>query len=351
MKQADVLFVLKSILSRPTAPFHEYEVRAAIRGLLADCPHVTLTEDAFGNLLARYGRGGTEGSQGCGWAFGSHMDHPGWVRTLEGATEPPPVEAHRRHDGFTFLGGVPPEYFAAPTLRAFGDFAMWDLPDFELRDGGTVHGRACDDLVGCAAIVCLLRALEESGTEGHCHGIFTRAEEVGFVGAIELAKHWPLPAGTVFVSIETSVAVGSAVMGGGPMCRVGDRLSIFDHAATAALLQTAADHGLPVQRALLDRGSCEASALQAYGIRTAGISVALGNYHNCAPDSRIAPEYVDLRDVEALVALLVAVVGDLPEGPGDPGAGLRERFEARVENHAPYIRETRGRFGLSSGPA
>lgn len=351
MKQADVLFVLKSILTRPTAPFHQYEVRAAIRGLLADCPHVTLTEDAFGNLLARYGRGGDVGNRAATWAFGAHMDHPGWVRAVEDATEPPPSDAHLRHQGFTFLGGVPPDYFKSPALRAFGDFAMWDLPDFELRDDGTVHGRACDDLVGCAAIVCLLRSLEESGTEGHCHGIFTRAEEVGFVGAIELARHWPLPAGTIFVSIETSVAVGSAAMGGGPMCRVGDRLSIFDHAATAALLQTAARHGLPAQRALLDRGSCEASALQAYGIRTAGISVALGNYHNCAPESKIAPEYVQLRDVEALVALLVAVVTDLPEGPGDAGAALRERFEARVDSHAPYVRETRDRFRVPSGPA
>jgi putative aminopeptidase FrvX len=344
MQQADVLHVLKSILTRPTAPFHEYEVRDAILGLLAGCAHVTVTVDAFGNLIARYARGAA-GDDRAAWAFGSHMDHPGWVRSVAGATEPPVSETHRRHNGFTFLGGVPPEYFSSPALREFGDFAMWDLVDFEAREDGTVHSRACDDLVGCAAIVCALLDLEQRGIEAVCYGIFTRAEEVGFVGAIELAKNWPLPKETIFVSIETSVATGTAIPGGGPMCRVGDRLSIFDHAATSALLAVAVRRGLPVQRALLDRGSCEASALQAYGIRTAGISVALGHYHNCGPELRIAAEFVHLADVETLVALLSSVIEELPNGPGDPGAGLRERFEARVASHAPYIRETRGRFG------
>ncbi len=349
MQQADVLHVLKSILSRPTAPFHEYAVRDAIRELLSECSHVTVTEDAFGNLVARYARGGA-GNGRATWAFGSHMDHPGWVRSVEGASEPPAAETHRRHGGFTFLGGVPAEYFASPVLRVFGDFAMWDLVDFEARDDGTIHSRACDDLVGCAAIVTMLRALERSGTEAECCGIFTRAEEVGFVGAVELARRWPLSEGTIFVSVETSVAVGSAVPGWGPMCRVGDRLSIFDHAATSALLSVAARRGLPVQRALLDRGSCEASALQAYGIRTAGISVALGNYHNCGPDFRIAEESVHLADVEALVALLAAVVEDLPNGPDDSGSGLRERFEARVARHSPYIAATTKHFGDPPSP-
>ena len=60
---------------------------------------------------------------------------------------------------------------------------MWDLPPFEVRDG-QIHSRACDDLIGCAEIICVFRELEERGANAHCVGLFTRAEEVGFVGAI-----------------------------------------------------------------------------------------------------------------------------------------------------------------------
>ena len=42
-------------------------------------------------------------------------------------------------------------------------------------------------------------------------------------------------------------------------------------------------------------GTCEATAYQLYGYRTAALCVALGNYHNCGPDLTIAPEFVDRR--------------------------------------------------------
>ena len=54
---------------------------------------------------------------------------------------------------FEFLGGVPERFRVKnPPIREFGDFAMWDLPEFEILDGNIVS-RVCDDLVGCAAIV------------------------------------------------------------------------------------------------------------------------------------------------------------------------------------------------------
>jgi len=43
-------------------------------------------------------------------------------------------------------------------------------------------------------------------------------------------------------------------------------------------------------------GTCEATAYALYGYRTAAMCVALGNYHNCGPGDRIAPEYVSLED-------------------------------------------------------
>ena len=48
--------------------------------------------------------------------------------------------------------------------REHGDFAVWDLPDFALVDG-QIRARVCDDLVGCAAIVCLFSELERIAAE------------------------------------------------------------------------------------------------------------------------------------------------------------------------------------------
>ena len=38
-------------------------------------------------------------------------------------------------------------------------FAVWELEEFALRTG-RIHGRACDDLIGCAAVLATLRELQ-----------------------------------------------------------------------------------------------------------------------------------------------------------------------------------------------
>ena len=341
------LEILEALVSTPTAPFHEYRMRDAIVELLSSRPEVRLEEDGFGNLVAIRGSG--DGPPG--WCFGAHMDHPGFVALPEEAGEKGFEDKPERARGrYTFLGGVPDRYFAKnPPIREYGEFAMWDLPAFEVRDGTQVWSRACDDLVGCAAIVALLHELDERGSEARVAGVFTRAEEVGFVGANHFAKEWPFDPSTCFVSLETSIAVGSAKPGGGAMCRVGDRMSIFDHHATANMISAAAKREIPVQRALLDLGACEASALQAHGIRTAGVSVPWGTYHNCAPDDTIQPEFVEIADIDSLGELVLALVEDYPAGPQESGAALRQRFEDRVAQHTAFIEGTAGDFGSRFG--
>lgn len=134
-------------------------------------------------------------------------------------------------------------------------------------------------------------------------------------------------------------------MGGGPVLRVGDRLSIFDDAATRAIAETARERGIEVQRLLLDGGSCEASAFQAYGIASAGLSILLGNYHNCGPEGAIESEYVSLRDAESLVDLIVALIEGPRAGSGGPvRKSFRSKLEKRVGTYAEYGRATRKWF-------
>jgi endoglucanase len=308
MEPASLLPLLRSILAQPTAPFHEDAVRAEITMQLAQLPRVTLEQDDFGNVIACY--------HGCSdhqeYAFAAHMDHPGFV-------------------GDEFLGGVPEANRANGRTRDFGAFAMWDLPTCEVRDG-LVHSRACDDLIGCAAIVALFQELEQRDAEATVYGLFTRAEEVGFVGAIQLARSGRVPKDLTIVSLETSsMSAPGCAMGAGPIIRVGDRTSIFDDAATATFVQLATAAKLPFQRCLMSGGTCEATAYQLYGYRTAALCVALGNYHNCAPAEQIAAEYVSLADTAGMVELMRLAA--MNEQPADPHRALRERLEAGAEKY------------------
>jgi endoglucanase len=318
MREKEMLAVVEALAKQPTAPFHEDAVRTEIEAQLRRCPHVKFARDGFGNVIAHYrrGRGKLE------WAFAAHMDHPGWVRGKDGE--------------MTFLGSVPERYRINPKTKSFGDFAMWDLPAFEIRTG-QIHSRACDDLLGCAEIICLFNELEKRRAGVHCVGLFTRAEEVGFVGAIKLAQSKPLPPNVTILSLETSTPRGTAEIGKGPIVRVGDRVSSFDGPATAKLLAAARREGIAVQRCLLDGGTCEATAYQLYGYTCAAASLALGNYHNCTPDGKVAAEYVSVDDFTGMVRLCLATVLR-GKKRGDPQQELRRKLEANARNYRAFYR-------------
>jgi len=320
MQRRELLRVVRALLEQPTAPFHEEAVRDAIVAELHECPHVRIEHDAWGNMIARYQRGTQRRAR---WAFAAHMDHPGWVRSKDGE--------------WRFLGSVAERFLVNPRKREFGEFAMWDLPAFELKDN-QIHSRACDDLLGCAEIICLFRELEAAKTEVHCLGIFTRAEEVGFWGAIQLARSGILPKDITVFSLETSTPRGGAEIGRGPIVRVGDRLSIFDSRETARLMSVAAENGIPVQRCLLDGGSCEATAYQLYGYRSVAASIGLGNYHNCAPDGSIQCEYVSVDDYANMVRLCVALATGATKTP-DPTKALRATLEKRAASYKQFFRQ------------
>ena len=306
-----LLDIIRSVLAQPTAPFHEDAVRAEIFQQLAQCPHVQTTRDDFGNVIAHYQRGDAPAR----FALAAHMDHPGYV-------------------GAEFLGGVPEEYRnAQPPTRDFGAFAMWDLPACELRDGH-IHSRACDDLIGCATILATLHELERTGAEASVYGLFTRAEEVGFVGAIRLAQAALVPREVTIVSLETSSEKAPGCkMGDGVIVRVGDRTSIFDPAVTATFVELAQRAEIPAQRCLMSGGTCEATAYQLYGHRCGALCVALGNYHNCGPEQRIAAEFVALADVQAMVRLCVEISRHTAPLTAANDA-LRERLEKRAAEYA-----------------
>jgi putative aminopeptidase FrvX len=102
-------------------------------------------------------------------------------------------------------------------------------------------------------------------------------------------------------------------------------------------MNVAAANKIPVQRCLLDGGSCEASAYQLYGYRSVAASIGLGNYHNCAPDGTIQSEYVSVEDYTNMVRLCLAVVTEPKRS--DPAKALRDSLEEKAAGYSPLFRK------------
>jgi hypothetical protein len=92
--------------------------------------------------------------------------------------------------------------------------------------------------------------------------------------------------------------------------RVGDRASFFDPSVLDLLWKASESlrngEETRVRRALMDGGTCEATAFLAHGHRAAGICAPVSNYHNMGSGGDdIATEMVSLSDLAALEELMV----------------------------------------------
>jgi endoglucanase len=328
----EVLAVLQRVASPPTAPYHEWGVLDAIKGELERGGLSTRT-DAFGQLHARVSAGSAKRAL----VFAAHTDHPafeiieasgrtGRARVLGGFRQRvfPSKVAVTVHDD---TGGEPfaailtepvtdgePLHNSTVVCRihaerelAVGQFAVLDLPSADVA-GDEIRMRAADDLAGCALIVCVLLALRGESAAHDVHALFTRAEETGLYGARLAAEEALLPRDACIVSVEASRALPSAEAGRGIVVRVGDLHNTFSNDAERYLRvarERLAQRGIATQRALLDGGTCEASAFVRLGWTATGIALPDVNYHNAGPDGGFAPEIVRLGDLLSGVSLAV----------------------------------------------
>ncbi|MBL9168572.1 MAG: M20/M25/M40 family metallo-hydrolase [Verrucomicrobiales bacterium] len=321
------------LMNAPAAAYHEQAVMSEVESICQQ-QGLTCDTDAFGNRIVTV----NHSSRAPKLALVAHMDHPGFEAV--GPLTETTWEAR-------FLGGVGEAYFQTgiPLLAYPGGypavlgkrladdlrfeihfeeapaapprFLVWNLLTHGRKDD-RIEGRACDDLIGVAAILATLAELNRLKAPVSIRGLITRAEEVGFQGTLLLAESGVIGPDTAIVSLETSRELPPVQMGNGTIIRVGDRSSIFDSRLTRFLTEVAADlqtrhPEFRYQRALMGGGTCEATAFQEFGYRCAALCVALGNYHNCGPESRIAAEYVSAADAQGMVDLLVEAAQRFPE--------------------------------------
>jgi endoglucanase len=168
---------------------------------------------------------------------------------------------------------------------------------------GWLESRSIDDLLGCAVSLEALRRCARAKAKTNVTVLLHRAEEVGFVGALDLIAEGAVSTDDTVLSIESSRELPGARPGKGPVIRLGDKATLFDANATALLDE--AGKGLKVQRLRLTGGTCEATAYLAFGYEAGGVAVPLVNYHNGWGAKAIAAEKVRLADVDGAVELLV----------------------------------------------
>jgi putative aminopeptidase FrvX len=217
-----------------------------------------------------------------------------------------------------------------------------DLPDFEIEDG-IISMRAADDLAGCAAILAALESIIDESTTGNVHGLFTRAEEVGLLGAILAAENELLPKSTIIVSVETSSVLPGAEIGQGIVIRTGDRAATFDYEAEAYLGAAAgriksANPNFKIQRQLMSGGGCEASAFKAFGYKVTGTAFPLGAWHNRG-ENGVVPEFISQEDFiggAMLIAEAAKLAGTSPKGVlarlSKPNPEQADRLREAVSN-------------------
>ncbi len=343
----------EELLSRPTAPYAEDALVAAVRDFARRVPGLALSADRYQNLIVEWpgtSAGARDGGRANGsvLAYSAHLDHPGFLY----------LGRRAGLHAASFHGGVPERFFAGARVRFFdpetaaacatarvvsaardqdhllvavlddfagrarrGMFGMWDLTPGRLR-GTRLHARVCDDLLGAAALLATLELAARERLPAPLVGIFTRAEETGFIGCQGFLRAKGASPEWTVIGLECSPKRATARVGLGPVIRVGDAASIFVPAVTHLLQEVAADlralhAGFVHQRALMDGGRCESSAYNLWGVPAGGLCLALGNYHNCAPNGSIAPEYVDWNDHESLVALMLATARRWRAGPAE----------------------------------
>lgn len=374
--------LLEGLLSQPQAPYREERVKIFVRDYLTR-KAIPYFEDRTGNLVVgvrspvEYRKKVGTRSKRPAVVFMAHMDHPGFhgVRWLTD-----------RDLAFRWFGGSPTRSLSGAKVWVADDSGYRDegalekvklLPNGRAIESGTVrlnhlrrgacpnpnklfgafsfrgpawfqrdlvYTKGADDLISIYSILQLMAHLKRVRSKAaFCMGLLTRAEEVGFIGAIgHFGLGWlnkakrPL----LCVSLETSRTLPGAEIGKGVVLRVGDKATIFG-GAPFDLLRTVAEKKLKgaYQKRIMDGGTCEGTVAAAFGYPTAAISIPLGNYHNegfergpdCRAERGPAPEFVSLSDVKGMLEICLGLV-ETTHNWAEPWAervrDLRDRYRA-----------------------
>jgi len=353
---------LQEITAIPTAAGREWRVVDWIEKWAKKQSGIVLGKDKFGNLLLTQSRKSTKNPV----YITAHLDHPAFVVRKQ---------IDEQHLEMEFRGGVHDAYFIGAKIEVFdnndnsyfgeiislntkvkpfkrvsvklqksvagflfeGDVARWKFKPPTIS-GDLFYAPACDDLAGVAAAISALDKVKTLRGLGHVGVLLTRAEEIGFVGAIAAAKNKTVPKTSRLLCLETSRSYPESPIGSGPILRVGDKTSVFGPELTNAIAEIMNKQKFPWQRKLMPGGTCESTAFCNYGYLSTCLCLALGNYHNMHDidgvlqknkPAKVAPEIISVNDYHGLIKMLTVVCQNLDKPrPATLRRGLEKRLKA-----------------------
>ncbi len=354
MKRQHLAWLL-DVTGIPTAAGREDRIISWVRHWVDDRPDLLIAEDRAGNLLITQ-RGASATRRPL--FFQAHLDHPAFVVRQ--------VFDSRRIE-LEFRGGVADAYFqdakidifdshdlahtakitrlqaqekpfklvTAELVEATDSISLGDVGRWALRGRGAMpqvvdgllHAPACDDLAAVAAALAAIDVLRQRGGLMHVGALFTRAEEIGFVGTLAACREATLPKDARVICLENSRSFAESPIGGGPILRVGDKMSVFDPRLTNRISLIMNEHAslnpsFKWQRRLMPGGTCEATAFSEYGYEATCLCLPLGNYHNQGDidavargtrQARVRPEVIAVADYHGLVEMLVVIAERLDD--------------------------------------
>lgn len=364
--------LLLELTTLPTAAGHEDRVQAYLDSWLAKrARSVKWKRDRVGNLLIRHRNPGRRAPL----LITAHLDHPAFVvRGVDGLE----VELEFRggvHDAYfegarielfdsedrrstARITGLDPKAKPFKTARARlsrkaeglteGDIGRWAFPKASIS-GGRLRTDACDDLAAVAAALTAFDAIRKRKGCEHVGLLFTVAEEVGFLGTLEVARNATsgrgglIPRSSRLICLENSRSFAESPIGGGPIVRVGDRISVFSPSLTNVISQICTDEAkrdpsFSWQRKLMPGGACEATAFSTFGFESTCLCLPLGNYHNMADvdealagrvPARVRREEIAMADFHGLVRMLELIARRLDSAQGSVRALLDDLYEKR----------------------
>ena len=331
----DTAQILSDLVSRSGVSGAEGPVREHIRTLLPAWvqPHM----DTKGNLWVTLGSG-TEHV-----VFVAHMDEVGFQVVSIGADgrllvqprggfypslweaqaglvhtarEAVPAVFEPRRDWYTAAQRTPPgqlTVFIGATSRQAAEALdvqigqTVTMPKRMLRLGRhRVLARSLDDRIGCTALLLALRQLDSTTVQRRLTFAWVVEEEIGLVGSRALAATLPdvtrVYAVDTFVSSDApleSQRLAFALLGQGAVLRAMDSGTVVPRPVIDAVLALARSHGIPLQYGMTT-GWNDGASFAANGVVNVPLSWP-GRY------SHSPVEVADLRDIEALVQLIVAL--------------------------------------------
>lgn len=374
---------LRELTMIPTAAGREQRVIAWVKQWVDARPNLRLREDKAGNLLITRKKSAPKGRTAAKTIFiTAHLDHPAFVvrqvrddgnieLEFRGGVNDPyfdnaPIEIinaqNQSHDALITSLDSAAKPFKRVTARltnpveneiCAGDIARWKFErSLPYVDGGNIYTHGCDDLAAVAAALATLDELRSSKKADHIGVLLTRAEEIGFIGAIAVCKHKSVPKSARLICLENSRSFAESPIGGGPIVRVGDKMSVFEPNLTNQISLLMMEHqkshpDFKWQRKLMPGGTCEATTFSTFGYQSTCICLPLGNYHNMSEidevaagkrPAKVGPEFISLADFHGMIELLIITATQLDSAKLP---SLEQRMNALYKAHANVLKNAR----------